>query len=263
MRKKSSILAFLSALFFPSVSQFYLSRPRLGTAYLFLPPVVLLLHVYLGQRFHYTIAISFIVLLIVWRLFVLIEAPIAARSKELCISRWFNKWYIYVAIAIATLSLQEITRIYASKAFSDRWGYAFRIPAMSMNPTLDVGDQIIVDTSINQISEFDHGDLLVFASPIDPGMPYVKRLVGFPEDKIEIKKGILYVNDRIVSEDYVIKHIQDFGPISVPKDKFFTLGDNRPNSLDSRHFGAVDGSMIHGKPIFIYWSDDLAKIGKF
>ncbi|RKZ12403.1 signal peptidase I, partial [bacterium] len=93
---------------------------------------------------------------------------------------------------------------------------------------------------------------------------FIKRCIGIGGDVIEYRDKKLYVNDELQDEDY-IKHTQrdrivpgrdNFGPITVPEDQFFMLGDNRDNSRDSRYWGFVDYSQLRGKALFIYWSWD-------
>jgi signal peptidase I len=139
-------------------------------------------------------------------------------------------------------------------------------------------------TRLPRLREPQHGDVIVFEWPEDPTKNFVKRLVGLPGDTIEMREGKLIRNARPVSEGYVehtepdldpladdFKWQRDYlvgraaasgyrpsrnnwGPLLVPKGKYFVLGDNRDNSLDSRYWGFVADSLVKGRPFVIYYS---------
>lgn len=166
---------------------------------------------------------------------------------------------------------------------------AFKIPSGSMIPTLKVGDHIFVlkfiygvkipfsDTILIHTWQPKHGDVVVFKYPRDEKTDFVKRLIGEPGDTIEIKNKQLFVNGEAMKEPYIIHSdtaiLQDrdnFGPITVPEGKYFMMGDNRDQSLDSRFWGFVSENKLKGKAFIIYWSWDgkdewvrWNRIGKF
>ncbi len=137
-------------------------------------------------------------------------------------------------------------------------------------------------------SQPQRGDVIVFQWPVDPTKNFVKRLVGLPGDTLMMDQGDLYVNGRRQNERYVVHSEPDmdptaddfnwqknyvvgtaaasevnahpsrnnWGPLVVPKDKYFVLGDNRDNSLDSRYWQFVPDSLIRGRPMFVYYSYD-------
>jgi len=171
---------------------------------------------------------------------------------------------------------------------------AFKIPSGSMKPTLLVGDHLLVnkfiygikipimDRILIPIKEPKRGDIIVFKWPKDESKDFIKRVIGTEGDVIEIKDDILYVNGEEIHNDYIgefydddnsraikleeslgeIKHYildqaknhQNFGPITVPSDSVFVMGDNRDNSEDSRYWGFVTLNKIKGKALIIYWS---------
>ncbi len=139
---------------------------------------------------------------------------------------------------------------------------AYKIPSASMMPTLLVGDHILVDKTVSG-EDVKRGDIIVFKWPKDTRKSFVKRVVGVSGDKIEIRDKQLYINGNLLKEDYVIhtydsirKERDNFGPVTVPNDSLFMLGDNRDNSYDSRMVGFVNYHMVEGKVIKIYWSWD-------
>lgn len=135
------------------------------------------------------------------------------------------------------------------------------------------------------IREPQRGDVVVFQWPIDPSKNFVKRLVGVPGDTLMMRDGDLWVNGTLQDEKYVLHSDSlvdptadefswqkdyllrtaeaaevdhpsrnNWGPLVVPKDKYFVLGDNRDNSLDSRYWQFVPDSLIRGRPMFVYYS---------
>lgn len=144
---------------------------------------------------------------------------------------------------------------------------AFKIPAGSMKPTLLVGDHILVDKLKKNLKKIARGDVVVFVYPPDPRKDFVKRVIGLPNDLIEIKDKTVYVNGDLFQENYIIhtdskiipaeyRPRDNLGPLRVPSDSIFVLGDNRDASFDSRYWGFVELSKIKGKVTKIYWSWD-------
>ncbi|MCL6603685.1 MAG: signal peptidase I [Paenibacillus sp.] len=109
---------------------------------------------------------------------------------------------------------------------------AMKVPTGSMIPTIEINDRLFVD-KLMWMSELEHGDIVVFHSPVE-SKKYVKRLIGLAGDEIEIKDGNLYRNQEVVNEPYIkVKMNYNYGPIIVPEDQYFFLGDNRNESYDS------------------------------
>jgi signal peptidase I len=170
----------------------------------------------------------------------------------------------------------------------------FRIPSESMEPTLLVGDFLLVNKEVVSDQRpgilaptniIHRGDLIVFHYPVEPSLHLVKRVVGLPGDHIHLRDGHVYINDHAVSEPYAIfrpstpdSYRDDFprlssvdsgidsrwwiqmhslvsnGELTVPSDSYFVLGDNRNDSEDSRYWGFVPRAVIVGKPFLIYFS---------
>ncbi len=151
---------------------------------------------------------------------------------------------------------------------------AFKIPSESMLNTLVVGDHLLVskfsygvkipftDSYLFEGDDPEYGDVIVFKYPKDPSLDYIKRVAGRPGDVIEIRDKQLFRNGKAVKESYIrhsdptgIHPTRDtFGPYTVPDGEYFMLGDNRDNSQDSRFWGSVKKSAMHGKAWRIYWS---------
>lgn len=172
---------------------------------------------------------------------------------------------------------------------------AFTIPTSSMEGTLLVGDFLLVNKAVfgghvpgteltfGGFREPERGDVVVFHPPHEPERHYVKRLVGLPDDTLEMRNKDLFLNGLPVPEPYA-RHVDDrrprfhpdmkwqsnhliaappmeyrptrdnWGPIVVPPQHYFMLGDNRDNSEDSRYWGFVPRDQIQGRPWLVYYS---------
>lgn len=177
---------------------------------------------------------------------------------------------------------------------------AYKIPSESMEPTLLVGDHVLVNKFVFEGSgawyekllpyrAVRHDDIVIFKYPYEDNPDYVKRVIGLPGDRIRIVGGHVYLNGSELNEPYVVherprmdpaednfppldpytiqttllpqwaKEISNYidgGDLVVPPNRYFVMGDNRDDSLDSRYWGFVDRDAVMGKPILIYWSVD-------
>ena len=160
---------------------------------------------------------------------------------------------------------------------------AFQIPTGSMEPTLLVGDFLLVNKLVyaNTISPIEEiilprrnikrKDIIVFKWPNDLTKDFVKRAIGLPGEKLEIKNKQVYINDRPLEEKYKVHSDSDirsandaanysndsrdnFGPVIVPEGHIFAMGDNRDNSDDSRFWGFLPLNNLKGRPWVIYFS---------
>jgi signal peptidase I len=139
---------------------------------------------------------------------------------------------------------------------------AFRVQGTSMLPLLEDSERIIVNKFIYRFHPIQRGDVVVFWYPKDPSVSFIKRVVGVPGDTVELRRGVLYVNERRVDEEYVRPQFNDeenHAKVSVAKGYYFVLGDHRNSSNDSRSWGEVPEKYIYGKAIFRFWP--LPKVG--
>ncbi|MCL1980235.1 MAG: signal peptidase I [Proteobacteria bacterium] len=157
---------------------------------------------------------------------------------------------------------------------------AFKIPSGSMLPTLQIGDHLLVNkfiygikmpftgTTLIPISDPQPNDIVVFEFPKDPDLDYIKRVIAVAGDIVEIRDKKIFINGKPfedlhgVFKDPTIHPAaldprDNFGPVTVPANKIFAMGDNRDNSFDGRFWGFVDLKAIRGKAWIIYWSWDV------
>jgi len=154
---------------------------------------------------------------------------------------------------------------------------AFKIPSGSMEPSLLIGDHLLVNkfiygikiplmrTTLIPASEPKRDDVIVFIYPVDKSKDFIKRVIGLPGEKIEIIDRNIYINGKPYNDRYGYYLDQGgkrdnpsskdrFGPFIVPEKHFFVMGDNRNHSYDSRFWGFVPSEAIKGKAFIIYWS---------
>jgi signal peptidase I len=159
---------------------------------------------------------------------------------------------------------------------------AFKIPTGSMEPNLLVGDHLLVNkfvfaptaTSIERmllpVRDIQRGDVVVFKFPEEPERDFIKRAIGLPGDTIEVRQRQVFVNGVKLDEPYAhylfppgngdesgsFDVRERYGPVTVPADHYFMMGDNRDNSQDSRYWGFLPAHYVKGRALMIYWSFD-------
>ena len=137
----------------------------------------------------------------------------------------------------------------------------FWVPSGSMEQTLMVNDRIMAYKLFYDIEDVERGEIIIFKFPLDPRKDFVKRVIGLPGDRVELKNKQVYVNNTPLVEPYVVHSDSwdagfprdEYGPIIVPDDALFVLGDNRDNSEDSRYWGFVPAENIVGDVFLRYW----------
>jgi len=160
---------------------------------------------------------------------------------------------------------------------------AFKIPTGSMEENLLIGDHLLVNkfifaptaTSIERallpVTAITRGDVIVFKYPEEPDRDFIKRVIGLPGETIEVREKKVYVNGHALDEPYAHYLLpvstpseyhevtsfdvrERYGPVTVPPDHYFVMGDNRDNSQDSRYWGFLPRDFVKGKALIIYWS---------
>ena len=190
----------------------------------------------------------------------------------------------YIEAFLVALALALVLRTFFVQAY--------KIPSGSMEPTLLVGDHIIVNklaygfrlpdsffgltpladeipwgSYLFRLGQVHRGDVVVFVYPQDPTKDFIKRVIAIGGDTVEIRDGILYLNGQLAPDPHAHFEVpqserepgnpRDFdGPQKIPQGMYFMMGDNRDRSYDSRFWGLVRMNEIEGRALFIYWSWD-------
>ncbi|OFV91651.1 MAG: signal peptidase I [Acidobacteria bacterium RIFCSPLOWO2_12_FULL_65_11] len=162
---------------------------------------------------------------------------------------------------------------------------AFKIPTGSMENNLLIGDHLLVnkfvfgpsasgvERALLPIGTINRGDIVVFKYPEEPERDFIKRVIGLPGETVELREKKVSIDGSVLDEPYV--HFLEgpgdasgfhevissdlrerYGPVTVPPNQYFVMGDNRDNSQDSRYWGFLPREYIKGKALLIYWSYD-------
>jgi signal peptidase I len=159
---------------------------------------------------------------------------------------------------------------------------AFKIPTGSMENNLLIGDHLLVNKfvfgptplaigrALLPVRPIRRGDIIVFKYPDQPDRDFIKRVIGLPGETVELRKKQVYINGQPIDEHTYVHFLtppsadaqevtaydvrENFGPVTVPPDHYFMMGDNRDNSEDSRYWGFMPRSYVKGKALIIYWS---------
>jgi signal peptidase I len=158
---------------------------------------------------------------------------------------------------------------------------AFYIPSESMEPTLGVGDRVLVNKVVYRLHPPRRGDVIVFADPnpepapdqnpvsafwhwlteglgvsTSPEKDFIKRVIGLPGETVEVKRGEVFIDGERLDEPYLspLEDDDDFAPVEVPPETLFVMGDNRPNSNDSRRgLGFIPYDKVIGRAFVLIW----------
>lgn len=156
---------------------------------------------------------------------------------------------IVVAVVLAFVIRQFIVELYV-------------VDGPSMRPTLQSRERLVVNKFIYRMREPERGEIIVFRYPRDPSRDFIKRVIAVPGDTIEIKDGKVFLNQQLLSEDYILEKTLTNYPLStVPAGHIFVMGDNRNNSEDSRFadVGFVPYDLVKGKAMVVFWPVAEAK----
>ncbi len=151
-----------------------------------------------------------------------------------------------VVLVLLAFTLAMTTKTYVVEAYE--------IKGRSMVPTFDDGQRVVV---LKLFSDIQRGDIVIFSSQDDPGKDLIKRVIALPGERIQIRKGIVRINGKVLKEGYL--EDKDYGLYDAEIDEevrlgqIYVLGDNRDDSHDSRRFGSVSGESLKGKVVVRWW----------
>jgi signal peptidase I len=164
---------------------------------------------------------------------------------------------------------------------------AFKIPTGSMEENLLIGDHLLVnkfvfgptetaaERKLLPVGDIKRRDVIVFKYPEEPDRDFIKRVIGLPGETVEVREKKVYINGQPLDEPYVhfmppsgaseFHEVTSFdvreryGPVTVPANHYFVMGDNRDNSQDSRYWGFLPRENVKGKALVIYWSYEAGR----
>src|ERR1700686_1027557 len=134
-----------------------------------------------------------------------------------------------------------------------------KVEGTSMAPLLSDQERIFINKFVYRFEPIERGDVVVFWYPLDRSKSFIKRVIALPGENVEIRRGVVYVNGKMVQESYVppqYADVSDYGPLRVPNGSYFVMGDHRISLNDSRVFGPVPSQFIYGRAVFAYWPVD-------
>ena len=288
--RRHPLAAALLSLFGPGLGHLYAGKPR-SAVYALLTVIGFLLFLTVVVLW-VTIAPLNAILIWVSMAMVVIGIPIsaaltAAHAPRPYLLQPFNRWYIYAGLAVGYALIVNLAVMPSMRSHVIQ---AYRIPSGAMEPTLLVRDFIFVDKRKAVRADLHHGSIVVYRSTEEPDIIVnMKRVVGLPGDTLAMEGGTLLRNGKRIDEPYVqhtdpaksedsvqrakmrrwqvqylaretgdgyAPDVQAWGPLVVPTEAYFLMGDNREASYDSRYTGFVPAKNILGRPQIIYLSYD-------
>ena len=260
IRKRSAILSALLSFITPGLGHLYNGKFRLAiiipVVYLILSAVILIT----GLIKIFTFMMILVLLSITVYLYSIIHSIILARRNSSYQIKNYNKFIIYILWPVLFFGIGLII----SESNTVR---AFKVPSNSMKNTLIQGDIFLADMNYYKLNNVNRNDIVIFNDPRYPDRLTIKRAIAFGGETISIANGQIFIIGKLFEENnpdiiYETRNYIDLNEMTIPDNHIFFIGDNRPNSLDSRMFGPVSEKNVRGRPIYIYFSDSFDRIGK-
>lgn len=264
-------LAALLALILSGLGQLYAGEPRRALA-VYLGSVALLaaaLVTVLPKTFSGLIV--FVLAELSYRLWSMWDSARIARRKQDYVLEPFNRWYWYVA-AVLVLNVFIGPRLNAFSPLD-----TVKVTSRSMEPAVLLGDHFCADMRFYRSARPSRGDLVLFVSPEDPKTQLLKRVIGLPGERIEIRDRAVYIDGRRLEDPWGhfskdppavgapaspgLRNRDDLAAVEIPGGHVFLIGDSRDDSYDSRFYGPVPISSLRGRPLYVYWSPAWSRIG--
>lgn len=285
IKSRNSLIAFLLSLFIPGLGQVYNGQAKKAIVFFSL----LLFFPFVFGVTRWITSFYGIMLLLALelsvRVFSIVDAIKHARRQKEYIPKGFNTWYYHLCIAFIMLI---ILLFYDMAAIIG--AQTFKIPTTSNQPTIQAGDWVVGDMRIYDNKQPDYGDIIIYKK--GDGCFYPCRLVGLPNDKLEINNNIVSINGRPSKSVFIKAGVSDGMPVNefeevlpnghkhniyksmypfdstkstiknilVPTNYYYVLGDNRDNSADSRYIGFIKKEDVVGQVIYSYWGTTTKRI---
>jgi signal peptidase I len=177
------------------------------------------------------------------------ELPLLEPSRHVSAFETGLRWFLEVVVIVAAAFLLALLiQLFVIKPFV--------IPSVSMQPTLEMGDRVLVNRLVYHFRSPERGDIIVFHPPnVDSTEPFIKRVVAVAGDTVSVHDGVLWVNGQAQDEPYLKEAliVGDYPEVTIHPGYVWAMGDNRNNSGDSRVFGPVSEELILGEAFAVYW----------
>lgn len=277
-KKRKPIIALLLSILSPGLGHIYVGKLKKGIILRFIIEFIILILIFGGIFSTFKGLILVLCIDVILSIIIMFDSIIIAKKTDNPILKSYNRWYYYIAfyilfccISFVSLTISKITH------------RTYQITSISMENTLLKDDFVFCDKRYYKKHKIQQTDLIIYEFN-ESEKQVVHRVVGLSYDKIEIVDKIVYVNNeiymqefakfidsRIIPKDYgniywdneFFGSKDNFGPIIVPENQYFVLGDNFDVSGDSRYWGCVQKDKIIGKPIYIYFSYGEEPINDF
>lgn len=272
-------LAFFLALIGPGFGQIYNGQIKKGIIFLVIELLLPILYGFTKLGVFFVGFISILVIGFSYRIYLIYDATTNAKKLQIFKPKPYNTWYYFLGIIIGIYTI-----LWFYDANSIIGVKSFKIPTTSNEPAIKVGDKVIADLNAFDNIKPNYGDIVIFQKK-DSLYPWIYRIVGLPNDRLEIQNNFLIINGKkcqtsfikeTKSEEFDVKEYEEELPnghrhkiytfkkpfednenaehkIIIPKDSYYLMGDNRDNAMDSRYIGVLKEDEIKGKVVFSYW----------
>jgi signal peptidase I len=268
-KRRYPIVAFLLSLVWPGLGQVYNGRPVRCLVFLAASLTMNLILGLVGMFYTFWGLTVTVLAELGWHIAVATDAALLSRKSREMRLGWYNRWYWYVGFVLV---FAVVPNCFPDLTYHVMGVRTFRTPSANMEPTLKVGDCFMVRLHPYKHEKPQRGDIVVFPYPEDRSTRFVKRLIGLGGEKFEIRNKQVFIDGKPIEEPYKqhgdpkvlprdVTLRDDFGPITIPEGSAFVMGDNRDFSHDSRFFGEVPVADLEAKALYIYWADDISRIG--
>jgi len=260
-KKRSILLSILLSLVTPGLGHLYNGKLKLAI----IIPISFIVVTNIIYQLSLVKSFLFLVILVLIFLgtyiFTIIHSVYLAKNNKEYQLKHYNKFYFYILFVIIYFAIGEIIPLNSSIR-------TFSIPTTGMENTLMAEDFILADMDYYNFNKVVRNDLVIFNDPRYPTQLLIKRAIAFEDEKISIENGNIFINGQAFEEKnksiiFEADFFADLTETVIPKDHIFFIGDNRPNSLDSRMFGSIATNSIKGKPLYVYFSNSLNRIGQY
>jgi signal peptidase I len=264
MKQRKPILAGLASLGTPGLGQLYNGKLRKAVIMYCTGVAVACIGLIFPPAYSFSYLVILLAAAACVSIVIIVDAFRDARKLGEVELRPYNRWYIYLAILLVQffpvgLVLEYVSGFGAVKTFD--------IPTASMSPTIQRGDYLAADMEAYAASNPKRGDIVIFRYPRDERQLYIKRVIALPGETVEIRGKQIFINNAVLADPWGTFFLADdslrepYGPATLGEAEYFLVGDNRDDSLDSRHFGAIKKSKITAQARYIYWAEDKNRIG--